>query len=85
MPRPEHRRGVAVGALRAAGAADRRGEEPDRFEHVYRRAMSTLVDVNDLAEVAGTREPYRRLARTSDDLRQVEEHVWYSVLKVASP
>jgi hypothetical protein len=37
--------------------------------------------VDDLREVTAKRELYRRLARTSDDLREVAERVWYSVLK----
>jgi hypothetical protein len=37
--------------------------------------------VDDLREVAARRELYRRFARTSDDLREVAERVWYSVLK----
>jgi hypothetical protein len=51
------------------------------LEHVYREAMSGLVVVNDLREVAAKRELYRQLARTSDDLREVAERVWYAVLK----
>ena len=43
--------------------------------------MSALLAVDDLREVAAKRELYRRLARTSDDLREVAERVWYSVLK----
>jgi len=43
--------------------------------------MSGLVTVDDLREVAAKRELYRRLARTSDELREVAERVWYSVLK----
>ena len=65
----------------ATAAADRAAKSQSRFEHVYRRAMSSLVAVDDLREVAARRELYRRLARTSDDLREVAERVWYSVLK----
>ena len=43
--------------------------------------MSALVAVDDLREVAAKRELYSRLARTSDELREVAERVWYSVLK----
>jgi uncharacterized protein len=52
-----------------------------RIEKVYRRAMSALIAADDLREVAAKRELYRRLARASDDLRDVAERVWYSVLK----
>lgn len=65
----------------ATSAADRAAKSQSRLEHVYREAMSALVAVNDLREVAAKRELYRRLARTSDDLREVAERVWYSVLK----
>jgi uncharacterized protein Yka (UPF0111/DUF47 family) len=65
----------------ATEAADRAAKSQSRLEHSYRRAMSALVDVHDLREIAAKRELYRRLARTSDDLRDVAERVWYSVLK----
>jgi hypothetical protein len=52
-----------------------------QVEKVYRRAKSPLIADADLREVAAKRELYRRLARTSDDLREVAERVWYSVLK----
>jgi hypothetical protein len=65
----------------ATEAATRAAKSQSRVEHVYRRAMSTLVALDDLREVAAKRELYRRLARTSDDLREVAERVWYSVLK----
>jgi uncharacterized protein Yka (UPF0111/DUF47 family) len=69
------------GVTRATEAATRAAKSQSRLEHVYRRAMSALVSVDDLREVAAKRELYRRLARTSDDLREVAERVWYSVLK----
>jgi uncharacterized protein Yka (UPF0111/DUF47 family) len=65
----------------ATEAATRAAKSQSRIEHVYRRAMSALVNVDDLREVAAKRELYRRLARTGDDLREVAERVWYSVLK----
>jgi uncharacterized protein len=65
----------------ATEAADRAAKSQSRVEKVYRQAMSGLVSVGDLREVAAKRELYRRLARTSDDLREVAERVWYSVLK----
>jgi hypothetical protein len=71
----KHRRALAT------EAATRAARSQSRVEHVYRRAMSALVTVDDLREVAAKRELYRRLARTSDDLREVAERVWYSVLK----
>ena len=68
-------------AARATAAADAAVKSQRRLEHVYRAAMSALIAVDDLREVAARRELYRRLARTSDDLRDVAERVWYSVLK----
>jgi uncharacterized protein len=65
----------------ATEAADRAAKSQSRVEKVYRQSMSALVAVGDLREVAAKRELYRRLARTSDDLREVAERVWYSVLK----
>jgi hypothetical protein len=62
-------------------AAVRAAKSQSRFEKVYRRAMSALIAAEDLREVAAKRELYRRLARTSDDLRDVAERVLYSVLK----
>jgi uncharacterized protein len=73
---------LATGApAGATDAADRAARSQSRVEKVYRRSMSALVAVDDLREVAAKRELYRRLARTSDDLREVSERVWYSVLK----
>ena len=77
----------AVGQLGDGGrnaateAATAAAKSQSRVEHVYRRAMSELVTQDDVREVAARRELYRRLARTSDDLRTVAERVWYSVLK----
>jgi uncharacterized protein Yka (UPF0111/DUF47 family) len=62
-------------------AADQAVKSQRRLERVYRAAMSALIDVDDLREVSARREIYRRLARTSDDLIEVAERVWYSVLK----
>jgi len=68
-------------AALATEAATRAAKSESRLEHVYRRAMSALITVDDLRQIAAKRELYRRLARTSDDLREVAERVWYSVLK----
>jgi uncharacterized protein Yka (UPF0111/DUF47 family) len=65
----------------ATEAASRAATSQSRFEKIYRPAMSALIAVDDLREVAARRELYRRFARTSDDLREVAERVWYSVLK----
>jgi uncharacterized protein Yka (UPF0111/DUF47 family) len=52
-----------------------------RVEHVYRSAMSTLLQVDDLREVMGRREVYRRLSRIGDRIHDVAERVWYAVMK----
>jgi len=70
-----------AGIARATQAADAAVKSQRRLEHVYRAAMSALVDREDLREVAARRELYRRLARTSDRLVDVAERIWYSVLK----
>ena len=67
----------------ATRAADKAVACQRRLEHVYRSAMSALVDVGDIREVAAKRELYRRISRTSDLLVDVAERVWYSVLKEA--
>lgn len=65
----------------ATAEADRAVKDQRHLQHSYRRAMSDLVDVEDLREIAARRELYRRLARTGDNLVRVAERVWYSVLK----
>jgi uncharacterized protein Yka (UPF0111/DUF47 family) len=52
-------------------------------EHVYRAAMSTLLEVDDLREVMARREAYRRLARIGDHIHAVADRVWYAVMKEA--
>ena len=82
-----HDLAAAFGALGQRGhaevteAADRAAKTQTRVENVYRQAMSALVLVEDVREVAAKRELYRRLSRMSDALREVAERVWYSVLK----
>lgn len=65
----------------ATAEADRAVKDQRHLQHTYRQAMSALVDVEDVREIAARRELYRRLARTGDDLVRVAERVWYSVLK----
>jgi uncharacterized protein Yka (UPF0111/DUF47 family) len=52
-----------------------------RIEHVYRPAMSALLDVPDLREVIARREVYRRLSRIGDLVHTVAERIWYAVVK----
>jgi len=53
------------------------------LERVYRTAMSALVQSDDLREVMGRRELYRRFSRISDDVAEVAERVWYASVKEA--
>jgi uncharacterized protein len=70
-----HDHAAATRAADAAVASER------AVQRAYRTAMSALVDVPDLREVASKRELYRRLARTGDHLVDTAERVWYAVLK----
>jgi len=54
-----------------------------RVEHAYRAAMSALLEVDDLREVMGRREVYRRLSRIADHIHTVAERIWYTVVKEA--
>ena len=65
----------------ATAASDRAVKSCRDVERVYRTAMSELLDLDDVKEVIGRRELYRRCARTADALEQVAERVWYAVVK----
>ena len=71
---------TSINATNAADAAIRRQRQ---IEHVYRAAMSTLVAAEDLREVTGRRELYRRCARIGDAIEHVADRVWYAVVKRA--
>lgn len=66
---------------KATAAADAAVKSQRHLERAYRSAMSALVDIDDLRVVTARRELYRRLSRTSDQLVEVAERVWYAVLK----
>jgi len=51
------------------------------LERVYRKAMSDLLDLDDLRLVTGRRELYGRVVAISDQMRLVAERVWYAVVK----
>jgi uncharacterized protein Yka (UPF0111/DUF47 family) len=65
----------------ATECADAAIKSTRRVEHVYRSAMSTLLQVDDLREVMGRREVYRRLSRIGDLIHTVADRVWYAVMK----
>lgn len=69
------------GSSEATTVADKAVKSQRRLEHIYRTAMSALIEIDDLRELGARRELYRRLARTSEELLAVAERVWYSVLK----
>jgi uncharacterized protein len=66
------------GATEAADAAIHQQRE---IEHVYRQAMSSLLNTDDLREVAGRRELYRRCSRMGDAVEHVANRIWYAVVK----
>lgn len=72
-----------AGADAATDAADRAVKSQRQLERVYRQGMSALLDVQDLREVIGKRELYRRFARIGDDVTEVAERVWYAAVKEA--
>ena len=51
-----------------------------QLERVYRQAASALLEVEDLREVMGKRELYRRVSRISEILIQVADRVWYATV-----
>ena len=52
-----------------------------RIEKIYRDAMASLLEVDDLREVTARRELYRRMARIGETVVEVAERVWYSIVK----
>ena len=67
----------------ATECADAAIKSARRVEHVYRSAMSALLGVDDLREVMGRREVYRRLSRMGDHIHAVADRIWYAVMKEA--
>lgn len=66
---------------RPTDAADAAVRSQRNLERVYRTAMSALLEVDDLRQVVGRRELYRRFSRMSEDIIEVAERVWYAILK----
>jgi uncharacterized protein Yka (UPF0111/DUF47 family) len=65
----------------ATEAADAAIHQQRKLEHVYRRAMSGLLGVEELREVTGRRELYRRYARIGDHVVAAADRIWYAVVK----
>ncbi len=67
----------------ATEAADAAIDQQRKLEHVYRRAMSALLEIDELREVTGRRELYRRYARLGDHVVSAADRIWYAVVKQA--
>jgi uncharacterized protein Yka (UPF0111/DUF47 family) len=65
----------------ATEAADSAVSRQRGLEHVYRLAMSALLEDDDIHQVAGRRELYRRYARIGDGVEGVAHRIWYAVIK----
>ncbi len=81
-----HDLGRAVPALgaksdTATDAADAAIHRQRKVEHVYRRAMSRLLEDEEIREVTGRRELYRRYARMGDHVVSAADRIWYAVVK----
>ncbi len=64
-------------------AADRAVKAQRHLERVYRNAMVALLAVDDVREVMGRRELYRRFSRMSESVQEVADRVWYAAVKEA--
>ena len=65
----------------ATDAADAAVKTQRKLERIYRQAASALLQVEDLREVIGKRELYRRISRISETLTQAADRVWYATVK----
>jgi len=65
----------------ATDAADSAVRHVRSIERVYRRAMSALLKEDDVHEIMGRRELYRRCARMGDGVENVANRIWYAVVK----
>ena len=72
---------LAPGTGEATASADAAIKAARRIERVYRAAMADLLTVQDLREVSGRRELYRRCSRIGDSVVEVAERVLYAVVK----
>jgi uncharacterized protein Yka (UPF0111/DUF47 family) len=69
------------GDATATAAADAAVKTQRQVERVYRKAASALLTVDDLREVIGRRELYRRFSRVSETLIEAADRVWYATVK----
>jgi uncharacterized protein Yka (UPF0111/DUF47 family) len=75
---PDKRAKLSASATEAADAAVK---SQRRLERAYREAASALLKVDDLREVMGRRELYRRFSRVSETLVEAADRVWYATVK----
>jgi uncharacterized protein Yka (UPF0111/DUF47 family) len=68
-------------SLTATEAADAAVKCQRRLERVYREAASALLNSDDVREVMGRRELYRRMSRISEILIEAADRVWYATVK----
>ncbi len=69
------------GDASATDAADAAVKTQRQLERVYRQAASALLQVQDLREVMGRRELYRRVSRISETLTEAADRIWYATVK----
>lgn len=72
---------LAANVDRATAFADAAVRQQRALEHAYRRAMSALLEKDDVRLVTGSRELYRRFARIGDSIEGVAHRIWYAVVK----
>jgi uncharacterized protein Yka (UPF0111/DUF47 family) len=65
----------------ATRAADQAVKDQRKLERAYRTAMSDLLEEQDLQDVLGHLEVYRRLTHISDSIVHVAERIWYTSVK----
>jgi glutamine synthetase adenylyltransferase len=65
----------------ATDAADAAVKTQRQLERVYRQAASALLEVQDLREIMGRRELYRRVSRISETVTEAADRVWYATVK----
>jgi hypothetical protein len=65
----------------AAGPADAAIKAARRLERAYRAGMAALLESDDLRDVIGRRELYRRCSRMGENAADVAERVIYAVVK----
>ncbi len=73
---------LAADPDRATGQADAAVHHQRGVERIYRSAMSALFQVEEIREVTGRRELYRRYARMGEAVEGVAHRIWYAVVKV---